>query len=272
MPGSGARRVLLGAAAIGAVTALAAPALAGITPGPITPDSGVRQYNVNVCGKNWVKIRTNSYFNFYNAPEGQAYTCLKIMRLKLDFQITKISYRGAWGYPNISSGWESGTYSCSWVKGTCFQYPVEEEHDGMPKTSVTTALWPGAYNASYDIWFNKTKAHPLQDNGTEVMIWIAHPGLYPAVDRYVTIEGIRFGVMEWTARNWRLGVNWHYVAYIAVHQRRSIGLWLNPFFRDAIRNGELSPHWWLTGIDFGFELVHGGLHTDVLNYSLTGVK
>jgi hypothetical protein len=276
MPGSRARRVPLGAAAIGAVTALAAPALAGVTPGPAqTPAVGVRAYNTDMCGTSWAKIHIakNSYYNYYNAPEGQAYTCLKVMRLRLDFQITKIDYESAWGYPNISSGWESGINSCAGVSGACFKYPVEEEHDGMPETSVKTALWPGTYNASYDIWFNKTDAHPVQDNGTEIMIWIAHPGISDSYSRYVTIEGIRFGVMDWTAYNARTKTHWHYVAYLALRQRNSVtNLWLNDFFRNAISNHELSPYWWLTGISFGFELVRGGLHTDVLSYSLKGVK
>jgi hypothetical protein len=275
MPGLGARRTLLGAAALGSVTAMAAPAMAGVlSSGPgATSATGVHVYNANVCGTNWVKVRTNSYYNAYNAPEAQAYTCLSVQRLRLDFQITKIDYHGAWGYPNISSGWESGINSCAGVSGTCFAYPVEEEHDGLPETSVQTALWPGTYNASYDIWFNQTKGHPVQDNGTEVMIWIAYPGIYRSFNRYVTIEGIRFGVMDWIAYNAQTRTHWHYVAYLALHQRSSVtNLWLNPFFREAIAHGELSPHWWLTGIDFGFELVRGGLHTDILGYSLKGVE
>jgi hypothetical protein len=274
MPGPRVRRVPLGVAAIGAATALAAPALAGVTPGPVmTPADGVNVYNANVCGTNWVKVRTNSYYNYYNAPDSQAYTCLKVMRLRLDFQITKIDYHGAWGYPNISSGWESGINSCAGVSGACFRYPVEEKHDGMPETSVKTSLRPGTYNASYDIWFNKTDAHPVQDNGTEIMIWIAHPGIYRSFNRYVTIEGIRFGVMDWTAYNSRTRTHWHYVAFLALRQRSSVtNLWLNEFFHNAIANHELSPYWWLTGIDFGFEMVRGGLHTDVLSYSLKGVK
>jgi len=274
MPGSRARRVPLGAAAIGAVTVLAAPALAGVTPGPVmTPADGVNVYNADVCGTNWVKGRTNSYYNYYNAPEGQAYTCLTAMRHRLDFQVTKVDYHGAWGYPNISSGWESGINSCTGVKGTCFTYPVEEEHDGMPETSVDTWLARGTYNASYDIWFNKTDAHPAQDNGTEIMIWIAYPGIHRSFSRYVTIGGIRFGVMDWTAYNARTRTHWHYVAYLALHQRSSVkNLWLNEFFRNAISNHELSPYWYLTGIDFGFELVSGGMHDNVHYYSLTGVK
>jgi endoglucanase len=151
---------------------------------------------------------------------------------------------------------------------------VQEKNDGYPLTSVATWLNPGVYNAAYDIWFNKTDAHPAQDNGTEIMIWIAHPGIHIGhISRHVIVDGIHWGVMTWTAHNNRTGSSWHYVAYVAEHQRSAVfGLWLNPFFRNAIANHELSPYWWLTGIDFGFELVRGGVGNNVHFYKLTGVS
>jgi hypothetical protein len=280
MPGITVKRAILGVAAIGAAVALAVPqASAGVTPGKVAPDVGVQAYNANACGNNWVKVRIpgNSYYNFYNAPTRQATTCIKVMRHHLDFQITKIAYHGVWGYPNISSGWEANRYSCTWVSGACFHYPVQEKHDGNPVTSVATYEAPGTFNTSYDIWFNQTDAHPLQDNGTEVMIWLQHPGIPMSnyhILRYVVIDGIHWEVISWIAHNWLLGISWNYVAYVKVHQGTGnvYGLHLNPFFADAIRHGELSPNWWLTGIDFGWELVHGGLHNNVHYYSLTGVK
>lgn len=240
-------------------------------------DSGVPTYNKDVCGSHWVKVHIpkTSYYNVYNAPPQQAQSCITVERHRLDFQIVKLRIERPWGYPNISSGWEEGVYTCSGVRGKCMKYPVQEKHDGMPLTSVATWLNPGIYNASYDIWFNKTDAHPAQDNGTEVMIWIAHPGINDqhAYIRYVTIEGIRWGVMAWRAYNGRDHVYWNYVAFLAVQQRSAVfRLWLNPFFRNAIANYELSPNWWLTGIDFGFELVSGGDHNNVHFYKLTGVK
>jgi hypothetical protein len=253
------RPLLTAAAAIAAAAALAVvPAHAATSP---VAASGVANNYENVCDTNWVKVHIpkTSYFNFYNAPTGQADTCIKVMLHHLDFGITSISYKGNWGYPNLSSGWESGIYSCAGISGACFKYPVEEKRDGNPVTSVATWQNPGIYNAAYDIWFNQADAHPVQDNGTEVMIWIAHPGIgIWDVSRYVTIDGIRWAVMTWTARNARLGISWHYVAYVAVRQRTAVwALHLNPFFANAIQNGELSRAWWLTGIDFGFELVKG---------------
>jgi hypothetical protein len=238
--------------------------------------SGVPTYNKNVCGTRWVKVHIpkTSYYNIYNAPPQQAHSCIAVERNHLDFQITRLTIDNPWGYPNISSGWEEGVYTCSGIRGKCMKYPVEEKHDGLPVTSVSTWQSPGVYNVSYDIWFNKWDTHPHQDNGTEVMIWLAHPGINDsaAIDWYVTIEGIRWGVMTWTAHN-RTGVSWHYVAFLAVPQRTGVHrLWLNPFFRNAIAHHLLQSNWWLTAIDFGFELVYGGLHNNVHYYTLSGVR
>lgn len=279
---SGLKKTVLAGAAIGvavavasATQAVAAPAGSGPVPGAgaETPAAGVGNYNTNVCGTNWVDVHipNNSYYNFYNAPEGQATTCMTVMRYHLDFQITHATIHRGWGFPNISSGWAWGRYTCTGHSGACFKYPVQQRYDGTPRTSVATWLAPGRYNAAYDIWFNRTDGHPGQDNGTEVMIWLAHPGISVwSVSRYVTIDGIRWAVMTWTAHH--NGAYWHYVAYVAVHQRSSVyGLWLNPFFREAIAHGELRNTWWLTAIDFGFELVAGGVHDNVHYYKLTGL-
>lgn len=264
-------KIVLTIAALASASAIipASGALAG-------NHSGVPRYNKDVCNGRWVKVHIpkTSYYNVYNAPMNQARSCIAVERNHLDFQIMHLTIESAWGYPNISSGWEAGKYSCSGVSGKCMKYPVQQKHDGYPLTSVETYLAPGVYNAAYDIWFNKTDAHPLQDNGTEVMIWIAHPGINDsaAIDWYVTIDGIRWGVMTWTASN-RYGQTWHYVAYLATPQRSAaFKLWLNPFFRNTIAHGLLSPNWWLTSINFGFELVSGGLHNNVHFYKLTGVN
>ena len=44
------------------------------------------------------------------------------------------------------------------------------------------------------------------------------------------------------------------------------------FFREAENHHELSASYWLTAIDAGFELVSGGLHSNIHYYSLTGVR
>jgi hypothetical protein len=88
-------------------------------------------------------------------------------------------------------------------------------------------------------------------------------------------SGIAWDVMSWIAYKRTTGTSWRYVAYLAHQQRDSVSrLWLNPFFRDAERWGELSPTWYLTAIDFGAEINETvrGAGFDVASYSLTGVN
>jgi Glycosyl hydrolase family 12 len=253
------------------LTLLAAPAalLSALMPSPALA-GGVPKYNTRVCGDGWVTIRTaQSYFRVYNDDFG-GHTCVTAEHYHLDFAISSASGHGFHAYPNISSGWESGRYTCTGHTGSCYAYPVQVKHDGNPVTSIAGWLAPGRYDFSYDIWMNRKDAHPLQDNGTEVMIWLAHPGVREAIDREVTIDGIKWYVTTWIAH--RNGATWRLLIYYAVHPRSSArGLRLNDFFHEAERHKEMSANYWLTGIDAGFELVQGGVHNNVHYFSLTGL-
>lgn len=252
------------------VTLLAVPALIAALMSPQALAGGVPDYNAKVCGNGWVTIRSaETYFRVYNDDFG-GYTCITAEHYHVDFAITAARGRGFHAYPNVSSGWESGRYTCTGHRGSCFDYPVQVKHDGNPVTSMAGWLAPGHYDFSYDIWLNRTDAHPLQDNGAEIMIWLAHPGIREAVQRKVVIDGIPWYVTSWVAH--RNGKTWRLLIYYAVHQRSSVhGLRLNDFFHEAERHGEMSANYWLTGIDAGFELVSGGLHNNIHSFSLTGL-
>jgi Glycosyl hydrolase family 12 len=234
--------------------------------------NGVPIYNARVCGTDWVDIHIPkaSYYNVYNDDFGRE-TCVVAELHHLDFRISSVgnSY-GFDAYPNISSGWEDHKYTCTGRTGECFTYPVQADHDGDPVTTIAGWLAPGSYDFSYDIWFNKTDSHPLQDDGTELMIWLAHPGISEGVDRAVTIDGIEWDVTTWIT-NHPGEPHWRLLIYYAVHPRSSATLHLNNFLADAERHGELSSSEWLTAIDAGFELAHGGVGDNIHQYSLTGL-
>ena len=236
------------------------------------PAGGVPRWNVRACGPDWVTIRTpQTYYRVYNDDFGRR-TCVTAERYHLDFAISSVG--GGFGfaaYPNISSGWESGRYTCTGHLGACYTYPVQLRDDGDPKTSMAAWLAPGRYDLSWDIWTNRTNAHPKQDNGTEIMIWLAHPGIAEGVDRAVTIDGIRWDVTTWIVHRNRS--TWRLLIYYSVRPRSSAyRLKLNDFFREAENHRELSASYWLTGIDAGFELVSGGLNDNIHYYSLTDVR
>jgi hypothetical protein len=233
-----------------------------------------------------VDLGKGDYFNVINAPAHN--TCVTAERHHLSWYVS--SWRQAaqsWQYPNISSGIEWGRYTCddgrsaapSSPGSKCMRYPVQVAKDGNPVTSVSVHPHLTRGNVAYDIWFNKTDVSPLklgQPNGTELMIWIAYPGIKDwAESRHVVIDGIHWNVMTWVAHNHNNGVTWRYVAYLAEHQRDSVsGLKLNPFFREAESASELSASWYLTSIDFGAEIndTARGPGFDVASYSLTGVN
>lgn len=245
-------------------------AVLGIGPPGVRPASIDAQTTVCDARSMTVHVPANSYFTVYNATPNINTTCVRANPGHASFTITRTQQHGYWGYPNISSGWEWNHYSCTGASGACFRYPVQERNDGMPETSAGIIL-KGNGIADYDIWFNKTDAHPGQDNGTEVLLWMRRPGAgIHSVVAQVSIEGIRFTVLHWVAR--AHGVSWNYVAYVCDNQRSNLrNFWLNGLFRDAIRRHYLSPYWWLTGIDLGDEITRGGAGS-VISWSLRGVN
>lgn len=268
---------------LASTAAVAALFLAPAASASVARSGGIETYNRPVCGANYVPIDLGrgNYFNVLNEQDGRS--CVSAEAHHLSWEVTSRSgsVKG-WQYPNISSGWEWNRYTCQDGRSAlatspgsqCMRYPVQERADGTPLTSVTYFPHLAAGNVSYDIWFNKTNAHPGQDNGTEVMIWLAHPGVsIPArsVCWDATIQGVKYEAMCWTARNG--SVSWNYVAFIAVRQTATMPpTWLNGFFRNAISHGKLSANWWLTAIDFGAEMNRGGAGFAVKTYSLRGVR
>jgi hypothetical protein len=269
--------------AVSAVLLLAAPPTS-----PAGPLGGTPVWNRPVCGSGYVPVDLGSgnYFNVINAQAQN--TCVTAERHYLSWYVS--SWHPAaekWQYPNISSGIEWGRYTCddgpsgypSSPGSKCMRYPVPVDKDGEPVTSVGVNPHLINGNVSYDIWFNRQDVNPLklgQPNAGELMIWLSYPGIADEADaRHVVIDGIQWDVMTWVAHNRATGTSWRYIAYLAHQQRNSVSrLWLNPFFRDAERAGEVSPSWYLTAIDFGAEINRtvSGPGFDVTHYSLTGVR
>jgi hypothetical protein len=250
--------------------------------------NGTPVWNRPVCGAHYVPVDLGrgDYFNVINAPAHN--TCITAERHHLSWYVS--SWHPAaqdWQYPNISSGIEWGRYTCNDGPSAaptspgsrCMRYPVRVDRDGAPVTSAAVHPHIIRGNVAYDIWVNQKNIRPSrlrQPDGAEVMIWIAYPGITDdAGARHVVIDGIHWDVMTWVAHNVATDTSWRYVAYLAHRQRDSVsGLRLNPFLTDTERNGEISPKWYLTAIDFGAEInaTVRGPGFDVTRYSLTGVR
>lgn len=229
---------------------------------PVQPRGGTHWHNF--CGSYWKNIISNGTgFNIYNDDWHGVTTCL-YNNSNPGFVITRSNANGGYhAFPNISSGWQWGV-----APRHGFHYPVQLRHDGHPISSVSIA-WntSGIYNAAYDMWFSTYKQTNGQDNGAEVMIWLnCNKNCIGGDSPIVTIEGVKFHEISWMSSDH--GVHWRYTAFVAVRHRTSFkNLWLNPFYWAAHVNRD----WYLTSIDFGFELVTHGRGLRVNHYSLNSV-
>jgi hypothetical protein len=192
----------------------------------------------------------------------------------LGFDVTRSTAFGEWTeFPNIATGWELSELP---RHHQAWKFPVKVSRDGAPWSDVRTGIVRTnyAYNAAYDIWFDQTARVPVpvQANGSEVMIWLQHEHVLspPPGSPVYEIDGIKWEEMRWiTTHN---GVSWHYIAFVAVRPHTWVNLWLNPFFRKAEQLDWLSPNWYLTSVDFGFEIVNGGVGLRVNHFRFGGAR
>jgi hypothetical protein len=217
-----------------------------------------------LCGREWKNVQSGGTgYDIYNDDFG-ATTCIANDG-NAGFAIYYSAVHGGYqAYPDISSGWAWGV-----APRHGYHYPVQARSDGDPRSSVTVHLAnSGTYNAAYDIWFSTYAQTNGQDNAAEVMIWLdCHDNCIGQQSPVVSIDGIAFYKDSWITHH--NGQSWRYTAFVAVRHRSSVqGLRLNPFIADA----GVNPDWYLTSIDFGFELASGGRGLRVDSYSLTGVR
>jgi Glycosyl hydrolase family 12 len=123
----------------------------------------------------------------------------------------------------------------------------------------------GAWNASYDIWFDTRDQTTTQDNGAELMIWLrSMPGYHGG--ELVNVGGRTFWFIHWVtgheecSGSGRCHVQtWNYIQFRFPHTVHSVrGLRLMPFIQFAIRQGLINPSWWLTSVHAGYEIWSGG--------------
>jgi Glycosyl hydrolase family 12 len=152
---------------------------------------------------------------------------------------------------------------------TCLQTTDQQDANGFRVTTfkqdVTKRVGASPnidYYAAYDIWFNKTDPPDPwelgENNGADLMIWLVNHQPPQGTGNY-KIDGHSWTMMKWTAGNSQTKTTWRYIAFITTPNLTTAALRLNPFFKEAIRLGSLSPSWSLTNIAFGFEMRGGDL-------------
>lgn len=182
---------------------------------------------------------------------------------KPDFTVTQsginVATNGApGGYPSVYAG-------CHWgycTNGNPFPIPVSDvEGTGMVTTTDhTTVAETGAWDDSYDIWFNYNQSSAPASNSNppslEMMIWLDHAGGVSPAGRKVAwmmLDGIPFDV--WSNATGTGGT----ISYVAQYPVDSVtNLDLAPFAQDAVARGIMSPAWQLFDVEAGFEIWQGG--------------
>lgn len=262
------RRASVLAASLAGAIAMAASASASTTVShPITTARATYSHNAE-----------HEYFNIYTETGGAYSSALELTERDNvylpAFTVERATTNGV--YPNLGQGAERGMRpDNSWT-------PVRANEDNLPYVhQLTTHLTGGTYNAGFDVWFEPSKdtwGSHQGDGGTELMIWTAAhrpdgwalsgPGTYLGT---VTIDGMRWNVNAGLAS--RGGDTWHRIYFAATHPITSFHGALNPFFGQAIKDRQLAHGWWLTGIDYGFEIDSTGVKgLAVTSYQLSGVS
>lgn len=190
--------------------------------------------------------------------------------------------QGPSAYPSVIVGCHFG-YVCS--NPDISNLPVQASDIASANSSWSVSpISVGAWDISYDIWFNQTKTVAGQPNGqpdgTEVMIWLDdHGGVHPAsqdnqASGEVTIDGIKFSVWiapKGMAAGGGYNKTWNVISFRALNPLSKVNLNLLPFFKYAESVGQLEKSWWLIDVEAGFEPWSdaAGLRSNAFSFHLT---
>ena len=172
-----------------------------------------------------------------------------------DFTISSsgvsVSHDGAPGaYPSLYKG-------CHWGDCTANSgMPVavstmSNTPDKVTTTYSTSTVSSGAWDDSYDIWYNPAQSTSNNSSGLEMMIWLNHfGGVQPAGSPgpTVTLDGISFTV--WYGGSGNGGT----VSFVANNPMSSVSnMDLGPLTAYAVSRGYMQNSWFLIDVEAGFE-------------------
>jgi len=202
--------------------------------------------------------------------------CMSNSGKQPNFTVVKAGHNKLHGavmaFPYIITG-------CSW--GICTKnsgLPAKASTLKDPKSSWSiNAKARGIWDASYDLWFSKTRITNGQATGAELMIWLNSSNIAPANKKKpLMIDGTKWYFDTWKTPA-RGGYSWRYIQFRRVHPTSHVrNLDLGAFIRAAERiqvprvqgTGPLvRRNWYLMNIEAGFELTRGGAGLATNNFS-----
>ena len=175
-----------------------------------------------------------------------------------------VATNGAPGaYPSVFRGCHWG--DCTADSGMPISVASVEHPGTVTTTDQTSTVSAGAWDDSYDIWWNADPQSKANASGSdlEMMIWLDHVGpVEPAghvVASDVSIGGHVYNV-------WYSG---HTVSYVLSSPSSSVtNLDLAPLAADAASRGYLPSSWWLIDIEAGFEPWQGGQGLAITSFNV----
>ncbi|HEY2193437.1 MAG TPA: hypothetical protein VGH76_14265 [Actinomycetospora sp.] len=245
-----------------------APAVLPVVPKLLAPLSAIgSRVGPQVCAKFGSVPVDGGRFEVQNDAWGATTPqCTTAFNTGFSVQANHDKDDGPAAYPSIVWGCNHG--NCT--RGTPFPRPLSDLGDVRSSWSVSVPD-SGRYNASYDIWLDPTPRRDGANTGAELMIWMVRAGgIDPIGQKAGTADlaGAAWDVYE--GQNNGVPV----ISYVRQQSvRQVIDLPISDFVRDATRQGVVSPQWFLTNLQAGFEPWVGGsgLSTDAFNATRNGV-
>jgi hypothetical protein len=186
-----------------------------------------------------------------------------------DFSVTQSQIAQSGGapgaYPSLYKGCHWG--NCTSNSGLPLQAGTIQQGGKVTTSANTTTITTGAWDDSYDIWWNPASNATNNSSGLEMMIWLTKRGsVQPAgsvVASNVNIGGRTYNV--WKGGSSPGGT----VSYVLTSPATSVTqLDLGPLAADAVARGYMTAAWSLLDVEFGFEPWQGGAGLKVNSFNV----
>jgi Glycosyl hydrolase family 12 len=257
------RQLTVVTVAVGLLMALTACSDSGSGP-------GTANHARTLCDSQRAEVAGGSYIVQNNRYGTTAPECLTL-DVGTGFEVTQSSIQvptdgGPGGYPSIYQG-------CHWGEcgsGGLAKAPmlVADLAPGRVTTSWSTDQPAGgAYNAAYDIWFNKTPVASGQPDCAELMVWLDHTGGVEPFGSPMT-AGVSLGGHTYDV--WGGPQRWgDTITYLMTTPTTSVaGLDVGILAQDAVHRGYLSQGCYLIDIEAGFEIWQAGAGLTTKSFSV----
>jgi Glycosyl hydrolase family 12 len=266
--------VVVCAAALGLASCGGQPITSSEGGEPVISGDGGQVGTTKICQEDEYKVPASSgtYIVQNNEFDSSAPECVTTDG-NADFTVANSSIDEAingapGGYASIYQGCHWG--KCSSGGLTAMPVKVSDLAPGKVTTSWST-IQPGgsnAYDATYDIWFNRTPTTSGQPDCAELMVWLNHGGgvepIGSQIASSVSIGGRSYNIWQ-GPQPWGDTVTYEMTTGIT----SVTGLDVGTLAQDAVRRGYLSESCYLIDVEAGFELWRGGAGLATTSFSVS---